>query len=77
MIIYILVCRSRGGGELAAHCAIDIALPVACIWFGDELGAFTGAIAIGQSVAFPTPGIMVRIGGWVLLLAIGAALFLF
>ena len=40
-------------------------LPLACIWFGDELGEYVGG---GSSITQKSPGWMVKIGGWVLLL---------
>lgn len=42
-------------------------LPLACIWFGDELGGYTGTIKlipVSQS-----PGGLVKFLGWVLLLS--------
>lgn len=41
-------------------------VPLIFIYFGDEIGAFTGDA--------PTPGILVKIGGWILLLGICATL---
>ena len=40
-------------------------LPVACIWFGDELGEYVGG---GSGITRKSPGWMVKLGGWVLLL---------
>ncbi|MDA7541648.1 hypothetical protein N8639_02280 [bacterium] len=50
-------------------------LPVACIWFPDELGTVTGiSLGLGQpQISEPTPGIVVAIGGWILLLTITIA----
>lgn len=42
-------------------------LPLACIWFGDELGEYVGALP-GPGINRKSPGWMVKIGGWVLLL---------
>ena len=40
-------------------------LPLACIWFGDELGEYVG----GKSgINRKSPGWMVTLGGWILLL---------
>ena len=38
-------------------------LPLALIWYGDELGEYTS----GWHVNMPTPGIMMKILGWILL----------
>ena len=39
-----------------------VVLPIACIWWGDELADYIPA------VTKPSPGWLVRLGGWVLLL---------
>lgn len=41
--------------------------PLACIWFPDELGEYMGALP-APGITRKSPGWMVRIGGWVLLL---------
>ena len=38
-----------------------------CIWFGDEMGDFIGVGAKGIYISSPTPGVLVRIMGWVFL----------
>ncbi len=38
-------------------------LPLAAIWYGDELGEYTS----GWHINMPTPGVMVKILGWILL----------
>src|SRR5918996_1574891 len=42
-------------------------LPLACIWFGDEMGEYVGTFP-GPAINRRTPGWMVKIGGWFLLL---------
>ena len=46
---------------------VALAFPLACIWFGDELGEFYGPLP-GPTINRTTPGWMVELGGWVLLL---------
>lgn len=41
--------------------------PLACIWFGDEMGEYYGTLP-GPAITRTTPGWMMKIGGWVLLL---------
>jgi hypothetical protein len=50
-------------------------LPLACIWYGDELGEYLGPF---PSPGFnrKSPGWMVKLGGWLLLL-MPVILFLF
>ena len=42
-------------------------LPLACIWYGDEMGDYLGTLP-GPAINRQTPGWMVKIGGWFLLL---------
>lgn len=44
-----------------------VLLPLACIWFGDELGDYLGTFP-GPAVTRRTPGWMVKTAGWFLLL---------
>jgi len=46
--------------------AAYLLLPLLCIWFGDEVGGYMGSLP-GPAINKPTPGFLVRIGGWVLL----------
>ena len=57
-------------GKLVANLLIvggALLLPLACIWFGDELGNYVGALP-GPAVNRKSPAWMVKLGGWVLLL---------
>jgi hypothetical protein len=47
-------------------CAV-VTLPLACIWFGDEVGDYVGSLP-GPSINKRTPGAIVKVGGWILLL---------
>ena len=42
-------------------------IPLLCIWFGDEMGNYIGALP-GPGINKSTPGCLVTVGGWVLLL---------
>ena len=42
-------------------------LPVLCIWYGDEMGEYVGNLP-GPGINRTTPGWLVRLGGWFLLL---------
>ena len=41
-------------------------LPLACIWYGDEMGDYVGTLP-GPAINRVTPGWMVKLGGWFLL----------
>ena len=48
--------------------AIYLMLPVGCIWFSDAMGGYDGSMGHWAPITYPSPGILVRIVGWVLLL---------
>jgi hypothetical protein len=65
--IYILISLVAGGLEGAFIVALFTITPLACIWFSDAMGDYTGptnSMAITQT----SPGIFVCIAGWILLL---------
>jgi hypothetical protein len=43
-----------------------LVMPLLCIWFGDEMGGYIGALP-GPAMNKPTPGCLVKLGGWFLL----------
>ena len=65
-VAYLAIAYSGVGGEAALRTLLFLILPLACIWFGDEMGSFTG-IMRGQYVNATTPGCLVTVGGWLLL----------
>jgi hypothetical protein len=42
-------------------------IPLSCIWFSGEMGNYTGTLP-GPTINKSTPGWLVKIAGWVLLL---------
>ena len=51
-------------------------LPLACIWFADEMGEYIGVLP-GPAITTKSPGWMVKLGGWVLLLMPAIVFFCF
>ncbi len=45
-----------------------LVIPMGCIWFSEEVGGFTGIGAHGISISTRSPGILILIVGWLLLL---------
>ncbi len=41
-------------------------IPLLCIWFGDEMGNYTGTLP-GPAINKTTPGCFIKVAGWVLL----------
>ncbi len=50
--------------SVALYAVAYMVLPLGAIWYGDELGSFSS----GWRLNLPTPGIMVKVAGWALLL---------
>jgi hypothetical protein len=57
----------KAGLGMAALLCASLVFPLMCIWFGDEMGEYVGRLP-GPAIDKPTPGGLVRAGGWVLLL---------
>ena len=77
--IYLVIAYAHGGGESAFKAGMFLILPLACIWFSDAMGGYTGPTTI-IAMTGPSPGFAVFILGWLLLLlpiiiVIGYALF--
>ncbi|HNT36734.1 MAG TPA: hypothetical protein PKH07_17230 [bacterium] len=66
-IIYLSVAYLGGGSEGAIRCALFLFLPMACIWFSEEMGSFTGVMR-GHYINAETPGCLVALGGWFVLM---------
>lgn len=74
-IAYLIIWPIMSRAKSAAHLMVDLligiiclALPLACIWFGDELGGFYYPDGKPDSdITAPSPGKLVIIGGWILL----------
>jgi len=62
-VVYLVSAYSSAGGKAAFQVGRFLILPLACIWFGEAMGDFTGV-----SIQRTTPGCFVVLGGWLLLL---------
>jgi len=56
-----------GGAAGVLQCATGLVILLGCIWFSDELGEYTGKAGHGM-IANASPGPLVAVGGWVLVL---------
>ena len=65
--LYVVGTYIHGGVEPAWKMAIFVIFPLACIWFADEMGGYIGPTSSG-AITNTTPGVLVCIGGWLLLL---------
>lgn len=66
-IIYLIVAYAAAGSGGAIKCGLFLILPMACIWFSEEMGSFTGVMR-GQYINAETPGCLVAFGGWLVLM---------
>ena len=55
------------GAEAGFKVIAVVTLPLACIWFSDAMGGYTGPTT-GLWITAPSPGVFVCILGWMLLL---------
>jgi hypothetical protein len=72
LLVYLAYIRAgfaRGGGAVALKLTISFLLPVACIWFSQPLGDYTG-IMRGQLMTSSTPAFLVCAGGWLVLVGV-------
>ena len=68
-VIYVVIGAIEGGPVLALKVVGFSILPLACIWFPDALGSYTGLFPLGDyPITQPSPGILICIMGWVVLL---------
>jgi hypothetical protein len=69
LVISIWALRPRSSTKLITTILlmlIGLAFPLAFIWFGDEVGEYAGPL--WRPITKTTPGALVRLGGWMLLL---------
>ena len=66
-VIYIIVALVMGGVEESCKVVLFLIMPMACIWFSEAMGGYTG-LTTSVPITAPSPGIMVCIVGWVVLL---------
>jgi hypothetical protein len=68
-VIYIIVGTVAGGAEVGFKVFAFVILPLACIWFADAMGGYTGQTWTGMPITAPSPGVIVCIVGWLVLLS--------
>ena len=63
---YVVGAFVTTGGEGGFKVLMFVILPLACIWFGEAMGGYTGPSG-STWITAPTPGKAVCIAGWLLL----------
>ncbi len=70
LVLVFFLNHSRTAGDTVKSLlftAVVLVFPLALIWFGDEFGEYVGMLP-GPAINRRSPGLLVKIGGWVLLL---------
>ena len=65
--VYVTGGALGGGARSAFIAAAFSVLPLACIWLSEAMGGYVGPAWRG-AITGPSPGLMVCIAGWLLLL---------
>jgi hypothetical protein len=68
-ISYLIAAYHFGGGLLTAKVATALLLAMACIWFPEALGEYTGIMHY-HAITNPTPAFLVCAGGWLILVGL-------
>ena len=64
---YVVVGFLAAGAQGAFQALLFVILPLACIWFAETMGRYTGPTA-HMSITQPSPPLFVCIAAWLLLL---------
>ncbi len=67
-VAYLVGAYFAADAETMWKVGLFLILPLACIWFSDAMGGYTG-VGMGRgAITSTTPGCLVAFGGWLLLL---------
>lgn len=67
-LAYMIGAYFTADAETMWKLGLFLVLPLACIWFSDAMGGYTG-VGMGRgAITSTTPGCFVAFGGWLLLL---------
>ncbi|MBT8352147.1 MAG: zf-TFIIB domain-containing protein [Deltaproteobacteria bacterium] len=68
-IIHIINAYMIGGSEMALEIVLKfLPLPLALIWLSDSLGKITGFVGLRPPITATTPGYLIKILGWIMLI---------
>jgi len=72
-----MIFVAEGGlTERAFRNAATLLVPLALIWFPDELGSMTGYVGRGGHIGTETPPLLVYFMGWLILVGLPTLLYL-
>jgi hypothetical protein len=76
LIYAVIIVVTEGGITASAFkCCAALLLPLALIWFPEELGSMTGYFWRGSQVDAPSPAILISIFGWFFLVGMPALIY--
>jgi hypothetical protein len=73
---YVIAIIVHSGLSVVLIKAAILLLPLALIWFPEEIGSFTGYVGRGGYVNNETPPIMITIMGWFFLVGMPVILYM-
>jgi hypothetical protein len=73
--LVIMIIDERGVSRGVIGMAWVLLVPLALIWFPDEIGSFTGSVGHGGYIDAETPPALVSFMGWFLLVGFPALLY--
>jgi hypothetical protein len=66
-LVYFILAYAKAGNEAGFMVLLFCLVPLACIWFGEAMRGYLGTAGM-SGITEPTPGIIVCILGWLVLL---------
>lgn len=76
-LVYAVLLFSNQSAETAIKCCAFLFIPLALIWFPDELGGATGYFWKGSYVNAESPPILLSILGWFFLVGLPTLAYIF
>ena len=70
-----MIFQAHGMTLGVAKTCLILLIPLALIWFPEEIGSFTGYVGRGGNVDAEIPPIMVTVMGWVFLVGMPALVY--
>jgi hypothetical protein len=66
-LVYLFTAYFVGGPVLVGRTVMFLILPLACIWFSEAMGGYTGSGFFRGAITKTSPGAFVAFGGWLVL----------
>ena len=70
-----MIVHAGGVTEVVVKGCVVLLLPLALIWFPDELGSMTGYVGRGGNIDTETPPMLVSIAGWFFLVGLPVLMY--